>query len=64
MLSMMQTAQQSKEVIDMYFVKPRCGRCGKVLRPDRTCQNPDCSRFVDEKDEETQPNEETESKKK
>ena len=29
-------------------VKKRCGFCHKVLRPDGTCSNPDCPRYVPE----------------
>ena len=29
-------------------VKKRCNFCRKYLRPDGTCQNPDCPRYVPE----------------
>ena len=33
--------------INMAIVK-RCIRCRQPLRPDRTCQNPNCVRYVPE----------------
>ncbi len=33
-------------------IKKRCIRCMKVLREDGTCQNPKCSRYTEEKQEE------------
>ena len=38
-------------------VKKRCGFCRKHVRPDGTCSNPDCPRYVTEIVEE--PQEET-----
>jgi hypothetical protein len=32
----------------MSVVTPRCIRCRKPLRPDGTCQNPKCVRYVPE----------------
>jgi hypothetical protein len=29
-------------------VKKRCNFCRKYLRPDGTCQNPECPRYVPE----------------
>lgn len=29
-------------------IKKRCIRCRQYLRPDGTCQNPDCVRYVPE----------------
>ena len=33
-------------------VKHRCGFCLRVVRADRTCQNPDCPRYVPDKPKE------------
>lgn len=30
------------------MVKKRCNFCRKYLRPDGTCSNPDCPRYVPE----------------
>lgn len=32
-------------------VKKRCNFCRKYLRPDGTCQNPQCPRYVPEPEE-------------
>ena len=40
-------------------IKKRCGFCHKVLRPDGTCANEDCPRYVPEVTEEEQKQEET-----
>jgi hypothetical protein len=32
-------------------VKKRCNFCLKPLRPDGTCQNPECPRYVPEPEE-------------
>lgn len=40
-------------------VKHRCGFCHKVLRPDGTCANESCPRYVPEVQEEEQPKQET-----
>ena len=39
----------------MYVVKPRCKRCNKILREDRTCQNPKCVRYVPDPVPEPEP---------
>ena len=31
-------------------IKKRCPRCRQYLRPDGTCQNPSCVRYVPEPD--------------
>jgi hypothetical protein len=31
-------------------IKKRCPRCRQYLRPDGTCQNPNCVRYVPEPD--------------
>ena len=38
-------------------VKKRCNFCRKYLRPDGTCQNPECSRYVPEVTDEPQEKE-------
>ena len=40
-------------------IKKRCIRCLKVLREDGTCQNPDCPRYVPEKETMKEPTQET-----
>jgi hypothetical protein len=37
-------------------VKKRCNFCRKYLRPDGTCQNPQCPRYVPEPQSEPQEN--------
>ena len=37
-------------------VKHRCPYCRKVLREDRTCQNPQCVMYTPPKDDETEKN--------
>ena len=37
------------------MVKKRCGFCLRVVRADRTCQNPDCPRYVPDKPKEEEP---------
>ena len=42
-----------------FKIKHRCGCCRKVLRPDGTCPNPVCPRYVPEEEpteSENQPN--------
>jgi hypothetical protein len=43
-------------------VKKRCNFCRKYLRPDGTCANPDCPRYVPE--ENAQPKQEETADKK
>lgn len=38
-------------------VKKRCNFCRKHLRPDGTCQNPQCPRYVPEPQPEPEPEE-------
>lgn len=38
------------------MVKKRCNFCRKYLRPDGTCQNPQCPRYVPEPQPEPQEN--------
>lgn len=33
-------------------IKKRCNRCLKPVREDGTCQNPECVRYVEKKEEE------------
>ena len=40
-------------------VKKRCNFCRKYLRPDGTCQNPSCPRYVPEPQPEPEPQEQT-----
>lgn len=42
------------------MVKKRCGFCLRVVRADRTCQNPACPRYVPDKPKE-EPTQETPS---
>jgi hypothetical protein len=39
----------------MSVVTPRCIRCRKPLRPDGTCQNPKCVRYVPEENTAPEP---------
>ena len=45
-----------------FKIVKRCFRCLHVLREDGTCQNPKCSRYVPEKNEDTTDKSNTESK--
>ena len=36
-------------------VKQRCGFCLRVVRAGRTCQNPDCPRYVPDKPKVEEP---------
>ena len=45
-------------------VKHRCGFCHKVLRPDGTCANEDCPRYVPEVTGEEQPKQDEPAKDK
>lgn len=45
-------------------VKKRCNFCRKYLRPDGTCQNPECPRYVPEPQTEPTPTEPSEEETK
>ena len=45
-----------------FKIVKRCFRCLHVLREDGTYQNPKCSRYVEEKNEDTTDKSNTESK--
>ena len=43
-----------KETVDKngLTIKKRCNRCLQYTRPDRTCKNPQCSKYVPDKNNE------------
>ena len=43
-------------------ITKRCIRCRQPLRPDGTCQNPACVRYVPEENEQPQKNTTTKKK--